>query len=75
MINKKTIPDLELSLCSKCASVYYNDKKYHIERADQTQIVYEECMMCKNPHGFDFNIWVKPTLRCENSHHCGGGRK
>lgn len=75
MINKKTIPDLELSLCSKCASVYYNDKKYQIERADPTQFVYEECMMCKNPHGFDFNIWVKPTLRCEKSHHCGGGRK
>ena len=45
MINKKAIPDLELSLCSKCASVYYNDKSYFIERADYTQTIFEECMM------------------------------
>lgn len=43
MINKKAIPDLELSLCSKCASVYYNDKSYFIERADYSQTIFEEC--------------------------------
>lgn len=75
MKNKTLIPDLELSLCPKCASVYYNDRNYYIERTDYTQTIYEECMMCKNPHGLDFNIWVKPTLRCEKSHHCGGDRK
>lgn len=75
MKNKNLLPDIELSLCSKCASVYYNDKNYHIERADITQINYEECMMCRNPHGFDFNIWFKSTLRSERSHHCGGDRK
>ena len=75
MINKKTIPDLELSLCSKCASVYYNDQEYFIERADYTQTIFEECMMCKNPHGLDFNIWVKSTLQSKKTHHCGGDRK
>ena len=59
MKKRNQIPDLELSLCSKCASVYYNDKSYFIERADVNQTVYEECMMCRNPHGFDFNIWNK----------------
>ena len=38
MINKKAIPDLELSLCSKCASVYYNDNAYFIERADYNEL-------------------------------------
>lgn len=51
MKNKTLIPDLELSLCPKCASVYYNDRNYYIERTDYTQTIYEECMMCKNPHG------------------------
>ena len=56
MNNKNLLPDLELTLCSKCAGVYYNDKRYFIERADVTQTIHEECMMCRNPHGFDFNI-------------------
>lgn len=72
---KNQFPDLEISLCSKCASVYYNDKNYFIERSDITQSVFEECMMCRNTHGFDFNIWIKATLRSEKSHHCGGDRK
>lgn len=75
MNNKILLPDLELSLCSKCASVYYNDKRYFIERADITKTKHEECMMCRNPHGFDFNIWDKSTLRSDKSHHCGGDRK
>ena len=29
MKNKTLIPDLELSLCPKCASVYYNDRNYY----------------------------------------------
>lgn len=72
---KNRIPDLELSLCSKCASVYYNDNRHFIERADLTQTIHEECMMCRNPHGYDFNIWLKSTLQSEKSHHCGGARK
>lgn len=72
--NTKT-PNLEICLCSKCASVYYNDKNYYIERADKNQVIYEECMMCKNPRGYDFNIWVKSILQNDKSHNCGGDRK
>ena len=75
MSNKNLLPDLELTLCSKCASIYYNDKRCFIQRADLTQIIHEDCMLCSNPHGFDFNIWNKSTLRSEESHHCGGDRK
>lgn len=75
MSYKNQVPDLELSLCSKCAGVYYNDKCYFIERADMYQFEYEECMMCRNPHGYDFNIWIKSTLRNEKLHRCGGDRK
>lgn len=66
---------IELTLCSKCASVYFNDKDYFVRRADTAQTVYEECMMCRNPHGYDFFISCKSTMRIEKSHHCGGEQK
>lgn len=72
---KNQRPDLELTLCSKCAGVYYDDRNYFIERTDLTQVVYEECVMCRNPHGYDFKIWAKATLQSKKSHHCGGDRK
>lgn len=59
-------PDLEVALCSKCASVFYDDTAYWIERADKCQIIHEECMFCKNPHGFDFLIWKKANVRGTN---------
>lgn len=75
MKSKNQKPYLEISLCPRCASIYYNDKKYYIKRVDRTQTIYEECITCQNPRGYDFNIWLKSTLQNKESHHCGGDRK
>lgn len=62
-------PDLEISLCAKCADVFYNDTAYWIERADKYQIIHEECMFCRNPHGYDFHIWKKVNVQGVNNVH------
>lgn len=53
--NKK--PDIELTLCSNCASFYYTNKNYWIERVNTSQKVLDSCMICKKKNGYDFNIW------------------
>ena len=50
-------PDMELSLCSSCASHYYNNNHYWIERVNLHQYVYEECSICKSRYGYDYKIW------------------
>lgn len=65
-------PTMELTLCGKCASNYYYDKNYWIERSDPNQHIYEECMICHNQHGFDFKIWNLSIMRKQNSQNCGG---
>lgn len=72
MFDKTTLPTMELTLCSKCASHYYYNKNYWIDRSDLNQQIYEECMICHNPHGFDFKIWDLSTMRKEKSQNCGG---
>ena len=66
MSDEERTPDIEISLCSRCASVYYNDKNYLIKRKDFNQTIYEECMMCRNPHGYDFEIWKKELCELKN---------
>ena len=56
-------PDLEITLCPKCASVYYSDPSYWIERSDSFQTIHEECMLCKNPHGYNFRIWNNTNVQ------------
>lgn len=68
-------PDLEICLCSRCASVYYDSKNYHIERKSMYQDVLDPCDICKNPHGYDFLIWNLASVQNTNSHVCGGRRK
>lgn len=50
-------PDMELSLCSGCASVYYDSKKYWIERTSMNQRVCDECSICRRRPAYDFKIW------------------
>lgn len=54
---------LEITLCSKCASVYYNNPSCWIERSDPYQTIHEECTFCKNPHGYDFQIWNNANVQ------------
>lgn len=66
---------LEICLCSKCASVYYELPDYNIQRSNIWQDVLEECTICHNNNGFDFKIWELSTVRRKKSHHCGGDQK
>ena len=68
-------PDLEVCLCQRCASIYYESKKHHIERKNLYQDILEPCDICKNPRGYDFLIWDVSSVQNRNSHVCGGRRK
>lgn len=54
---------LEITLCSKCASVYYSNPSCWIERSDPYQTIHKEYMLCKNPHGYDFRIWNNANVQ------------
>ena len=56
-------PDLEITLCPKCASVYYNNPSCWIDRSDPYQTIHEECTFCKNPHGYDFRTWNNANVQ------------
>ena len=73
--NNHRPPYLELCLCHRCASIYFNDPAYWIEKAEPYQDVTEPCDLCKRNHGIDYNIWKSSTVRTLKSHHCGGDRK
>ena len=61
-------PTIEICLCSRCASVYYEDRDYVIERADLYQVELDECDLCRRPRGYDFLIWKLSSLRSKKSH-------
>ena len=62
-------PYMELCLCRRCASVYYNDPTYWIERAEDFQTELEVCDICQQYRGFDYSIWKKSSIvRFQKSH-------
>ena len=72
---KNTPPYLELCLCYRCASIYFNDPNYWIEKSVPYQETTESCDFCKRSNGIDFKIWKTENVRLPDSHHCGGDRK
>ena len=61
----KKKPDMEITLCSGCASFYYDNKNYWIERINKRQKILDECMICRNKHGYDFKIWKLNKTNCQ----------
>lgn len=47
---------IELTLCYRCASVYYDMPDRLIKRADYKQCIKGDCDICKRGKGFDFVI-------------------
>lgn len=47
---------IELSLCGKCAGVFYRSSTHRIKRIDPLQIIKEECMCCRIRNGYDYNV-------------------
>ena len=60
----KKKPDMEITLCPGCASFYYDNKNYWIERINTTQKALDECMICRNRNGYDFRIWKLKKPYC-----------
>ena len=72
---KNITPYLELCLCHKCASMYFNDPSYWIEKSEPYQEITEVCDFCKSSNGIDYNIWKVSTISSVRSCDCGGERK
>lgn len=66
--------NLEICLCSRCASIYYESKNHYIVRKSLYQDILEPCDICKNPRGYDFLIWDVSNMQNKKSHVCGGRR-
>lgn len=53
---KNRSPYIELCLCRRCASVYYDDPTYWIERAEIFQDELHMCDICHQRYGLDYSI-------------------
>lgn len=64
-MTEKTVREsiLEICLCPRCASVFYNDRAYWIERYDPNQVILEDCMLCARPHAYMFRILKKSSMQ------------
>ena len=51
---------MELCLCPRCASQFYNASSQRIRRADPIQVYLDVCDCCRSRRGFDF-ILVMPV--------------
>ena len=57
-IHKKVIgKPMEICLCPRCASQFYNSPHYYIKRADYNQTTKEPCTYCNIRSGYDFLIF------------------
>ena len=48
---------MEICLCSRCASQFYNSPNHYIKRVDPYQTVKEPCTYCNYRYGYDFLIF------------------
>ena len=65
---KNRSPYIELCLCRRCASVYYDDPTYWIERAEIFQDELHMCDICHQRYGLDYSFWRKSSVRFKKSH-------
>lgn len=73
--NKKNPPYMELCLCHRCASVYFDDPSYYIEAKEAYQVIKETCDICQQYKGKDYRIWKNENMRFRETHTNGGGQK
>ena len=57
-IHRKVVGEpMELCLCSRCASQFYNSPNHFIKRVDPFQAEKEPCTYCNYRYGYDFLIF------------------
>ena len=54
---------MELCLCSRCASDFYNMDGYKIKRVDMLQTSKDICTFCSYRRGYDFYVWPVSSTR------------
>ena len=47
---------IELCLCGKCASAFFNTPGHYIKRADKTQTIKDTCTYCNVRQGYDYIV-------------------
>lgn len=60
--------EMELCLCSICASGYYNMPDRRIERVDMFQTDKDVCTLCNYRLGYDFYVWPIASVRIGKKH-------
>lgn len=50
------ITTIELSLCGRCAGVFYHSPTHRIKRVDPLQVIKEECMCCRVKNGYNYRV-------------------
>ena len=53
---------MELCLCPRCASQFYNASSQRIRRADPVQVYLDVCDYCRSRRGCDFILAVPVRL-------------
>lgn len=55
--------EMEMCLCGRCASAYYNMEDHRIKRVDMLQVEKDVCTMCGYRTGFDFYVWPVSSVQ------------
>ncbi len=67
--NRKPHPgEIELCLCSRCASAFYAMSDHGIERVHKFQFENEPCSICNHQIGYDFYVWPVSNVKGVKSH-------
>ena len=62
--------EMEMCLCSRCASAFYEMNDHGIERVYAYQFEKEPCSICNYPYGYDFYVWPVSNIKTTKSHIC-----
>ena len=60
---KNNVEEMELCLCSRCASAFYDIPSYKIMRKDPYQGNKDLCTYCNSRLGFDFLICKRTNVQ------------
>ena len=72
-MKRKKKSGVQICLCRKCASFFYNSKKHRIYRFDTLQVITDECLFCRCNKGYDYILEDLPTKRAFGFGKIGGG--
>lgn len=53
---------LELCLCGRCVSTFYQSNEYRVTREDPYQVIKDECAFCQIRRGYDYLIQRRNSL-------------